>query len=99
MFKPCVRYNSSFFWSENYMSSDVTADERLDACGLTCPLPLLKAKQALNSMQPGLVLEVVCTDPGSVRDFEVFSAQSGHELLKSLIEDGRYYYWLKKAQS
>jgi|TARA_B110000263_G_scaffold194201_1_gene172435 TusA-related sulfurtransferase len=60
-------------------------------------MPLLKAKQALNSMDSGLVLEVVCTDPSSVRDFEVFSNQSGHELLKSSEADGVYCYWLRKA--
>lgn len=79
--------------------SDIAGDEKLDACGLTCPLPLLKAKQALNRMEPGLILEVVCTDPGSVRDFEVFSRQSGNELLRSLEEDGKYYYWLRKTRS
>lgn len=78
------------------MCSDIAVDEKLDACGLNCPLPLLKAKQALNRLAPGSVLEVVCTDPGSVRDFEVFTEQSGHELLRSLEEGGTYYYWLKK---
>ncbi len=72
-------------------------DEKLDTCGLNCPLPLLKAKQALNSMTSGLVLEVISTDPGSVRDFEVFSNQSGHALLKSSEDDGVYCYWLRKA--
>ncbi len=72
-------------------------DQRLDACGLTCPLPLLKAKQALNSLDGGLVLEVVCTDPGSVRDFEVFAKQSGNELLRQEEAEGRYIHWLKKA--
>lgn len=81
------------------MGNDIAADQKLDACGLNCPLPLLKAKQALNGMDSGLVLEVVCTDPGSVKDFEVFSKQSGHEILKSMEEDGKYYYWLKKTQS
>ena len=71
-------------------------DEKLDACGLTCPLPLLKAKQALNKLDSGLVLEVICTDPGSVRDFEVFASQSGHELLQDET-DGQYTHWLKKA--
>ena len=72
-------------------------DQRLDACGLTCPLPLLKAKQALNNLDGGLVLEVVCTDPGSVRDFEVFAKQSGNELLRQEEAEGRYIHWLKKA--
>ena len=72
-------------------------DERLDASGLTCPLPLLKAKQALNSMTSGLVLEVICTDPSSVRDFEVFSNQSGNELLKTTESEGVYCHWLRKV--
>ena len=68
----------------------------LDASGLTCPMPLLKAKKALNGMRPGTLLRVIATDPGSVRDFEVFSAQSGHALLESRQEDGSYFYLLKK---
>ena len=72
------------------------ADQKLDATGLNCPLPLLKAKQALNAMDTGLVLEVVCTDPGSVRDFQVFSQQSGHQLLRSVQAKGTYSYWLLK---
>ena len=72
-------------------------DQKLDACGLTCPSPLLKAKQALNGLDSGLVLEVVCTDPGSVRDFEVFAKQSGNQLLQQEEIDGQYTHWLKKA--
>ena len=68
----------------------------LDASGLTCPMPLLKAKQALNGMQPGALLRVIATDPGSVRDFEVFSAQSGNALLESRQQDGSYFYLLEK---
>ena len=72
-------------------------DEKLDARGLTCPLPLLKAKQALNKLDSGRVLEVICTDAGSVRDFEVFARQSGNQLLKQASDDGEYTLWLKKA--
>ena len=72
-------------------------DRKLDACGLACPLPLLKAKQALNGLDSGLVLEVVCTDRGSVRDFEVFAKQSGNELLRQEESDGQYTHWLKKG--
>ena len=68
----------------------------LDATGLSCPMPLLKAKKALNELDPGDCLRVVATDPGSVRDFAVFSEQSGHALLESRQEDGRYYYLLRK---
>ena len=75
----------------------MNVDETLDACGLTCPLPLLKAKQRLNAMESGLVLQVICTDAGSVRDFEVFASQSGNELLRQEEADGQYTHWLRKA--
>ena len=92
---PAIGYNRPS-WEEIEMS-DIAIDKQLDATGLTCPLPLLKAKQALNGMAAGEVLEIVCTDPGSVRDFDVFSKQSGNALLKSEEADGRYTYWLKKV--
>lgn len=69
----------------------------LDLSGLKCPMPLLKAKQALNQMQPGEVLSVVATDPGSVRDFQVFSRQSGNPLLESSEDDGAFRYLLRKG--
>ena len=68
----------------------------VDATGLTCPMPLLKAKKALNGMNAGQRLRVLATDPGSVRDFEVFSAQSGHKLLESSQEGGTYRYLLER---
>ena len=71
----------------------------LDLKGLDCPMPLLKAKKALNEMQPGELLRVIATDPGSVRDFEVFSRQSGNELIESVASSGEFRYLLrKKAQ-
>ncbi|MBL4682871.1 MAG: sulfurtransferase TusA family protein [Pseudomonadales bacterium] len=73
------------------------ADGSLDACGLSCPLPLLKAKQGLNRLEAGQVFALVCTDAGSVRDFKVFCEQSGNELLDSMEEGGKYYYRLKKT--
>ena len=72
-------------------------DEKLDTSGLTCPMPLLKAKQALNNMDSGCILEVKSTDSSSVRDFEVFSMQSGNELLESKEVDGVFSYLLLKG--
>lgn len=74
-----------------------SCDETLDARGLDCPLPLLKAKQALNRMAVGQLLEIYATDAGSVRDFAVFSEQSGHKLLCSEERDGEYHYIIKKS--
>lgn len=68
----------------------------LDVKGLNCPMPLLKAKQALNALAPAARLKVLATDPGSVRDFEVFSQQSGHSLLESRQEGDTYIYVLQK---
>ncbi|MDE0951905.1 MAG: sulfurtransferase TusA family protein [Halioglobus sp.] len=68
----------------------------LDATGLQCPMPLLKAKRALNAMQVGQQLRVLATDQGSVRDFRVFAEQSGHLLLDSTEADGVYNYLLEK---
>lgn len=72
-------------------------DCRLDTSGLSCPLPLLKAKQALAGMQGGQLLEVIATDAGSWRDFESFVARSRHTLIEREESKGVYRYWLRKA--
>ena len=70
--------------------------QKLDACGLSCPLPLLKAKQALNQMQEGQRLEVRATDTGSVRDFKAFTDLSSHLLISSEEQEGVYIYVIEK---
>ena len=72
-------------------------DKKVDARGLSCPLPLLKAKQALNSVGQGSVVEVVSDDPSSERDFKVFSKQSGNELLLVQNLDNVFTFRIKKA--
>lgn len=69
----------------------------LDAIGLDCPMPLLKAKRALNAMEAGQQLQVRATDKGSVRDFRVFAQQSGHLLLASDEIDGVFTHLLQKS--
>ena len=69
----------------------------VDARGMECPMPLLKAKRALNSMQVGQQVRVLATDSGSKRDFRVFAEQSGHLLLISAEADGVYTYLLQKC--
>lgn len=68
----------------------------VDARELRCPMPLLKAKRALNGMAPGQRLRVLATDSGSERDFRVFAEQSGHALLASEESGGVYTYLLQK---
>ena len=72
-------------------------DKKVDARGLSCPLPLLKAKQALNSVDQGAVVEVVSDDPSSEQDFNVFSKQSGHELLLVQNLNNVFTFRIKKA--
>jgi tRNA 2-thiouridine synthesizing protein A len=69
----------------------------VDATGLYCPMPLLKAKRALNSMEVGQRLRVLATDRGSLRDFRVFAEQSGHLLLQSEDNNGTYTYLMEKS--
>lgn len=71
-------------------------DQELDACGLNCPLPILRAKKALSGMDSGKVLHIITTDPGSVKDFEAFSKQTGNDLLDSNEDDGKFYFRIQK---
>lgn len=77
--------------------ADTVVDAELDAIGLECPMPLLKAKLELNRLASGQVLKVIATDPGSQRDFRSFAKLAGHALLHEDTEDGLYRYWLRKA--
>lgn len=71
-------------------------DQELDACGLNCPLPILRAKKSLSSLDSGQVLHIIATDPGSVKDFEAFAKQTGNELLESSEDGGKFHFLVKK---
>lgn len=77
-------------------NSGVEEIEILDVTGLNCPMPLLKAKRALNALPAAALLQVIATDPGSERDFETFSRQSGHELLEFRRDAEKFIYVLRK---
>jgi tRNA 2-thiouridine synthesizing protein A len=72
------------------------ADNELDARGLSCPLPILKTKKSLSAMSPGQVLKIIATDPGSTKDMEAFSRQTGNELLSASVENGEYIFYMKR---
>ncbi len=72
-------------------------DQELDASGLNCPLPILRAKKTLGGMESGQVLRIVATDPGSVKDFDAFCKQTGNELQESGEEGGKFVFRIKKA--
>ena len=74
----------------------MTIDQELDTRGLNCPLPILKTKKALTSMQSGQVIKVVSTDPGSVRDFAAFAKQTGNELLSQETVGNEFIHVIKR---
>jgi len=71
-------------------------DQELDACGLNCPLPILRAKKALASLDSGQVLRIIATDPGAIKDFEAFSKQTGNDLLETTEDGDKYQFLIKK---
>lgn len=72
------------------------ANATLDAKGLNCPLPILKAKKHLKALETGQILEIIATDPGATADFEAFCRTTGNELLSSSEGDGLYTFYIKK---
>jgi tRNA 2-thiouridine synthesizing protein A len=71
------------------------ADQTLDAKGMNCPLPILKARKALKDVPAGGTLEVLATDPGSVADFQAFCRQTGNELVEHSQDDTVYRFLIK----
>lgn len=72
------------------------ADQTLDAKGLNCPLPILRAKKALQALKPGSTLEVLATDPGAVKDFQAFCRTTGNELVESSTEGAVFRFVLRR---
>ena len=71
-------------------------DLEIDTRGLSCPLPILRAKKALSAMQSGQVLKIVATDPGSVRDFQAFARQTGNTLLGQTTAGKDFLHYLRR---
>jgi tRNA 2-thiouridine synthesizing protein A len=71
-------------------------DKELDARGLNCPLPILRAKKALAELTPGQTLRILATDPGSVKDFQAFAKQTGNELLSSAEKNKEFEFFIKR---
>ncbi len=69
----------------------------LDVKGLNCPLPILRAKKAIKELAAGGLLEVIATDPGSVKDFDAFCRQTGNELVSQTEAGGVYTFEIKKG--
>jgi tRNA 2-thiouridine synthesizing protein A len=72
-------------------------NRELDATGLNCPLPILRARKVLNDMERGHILKVIATDAGSAKDFEAFAKQTNNTLLSSTEEGMKFVFFLKKS--
>lgn len=77
--------------------SVVVADRTLDTKGYLCPMPVVKAKLALEEIAPGQVLQVLATDPGSQQDFPAFCREAGHQLIATAKEKGVYIFHIRKG--
>lgn len=73
------------------------ADDTLDAKGLNCPLPILKAKKALAALDSGKTLEILATDPGSVKDFEAFCRTTGNKMVEHNVDGSTYRFVIERA--
>jgi tRNA 2-thiouridine synthesizing protein A len=72
-------------------------NDELDARGLNCPLPILRAKKAINKLETGEVLKIVATDPGSVKDFQAFCKQTGNELVDTSEAGDEFTFFIKRS--
>ncbi len=79
------------------MSADIAVDQTLDAKGLSCPLPILKTKKAVEALSRGQVLKVMTTDPGSKNDMASWAKRTGNELLKQEESSGSFTFYIKKT--
>jgi len=70
---------------------------KLDARGLSCPLPILRTRKAIKGMESGDVLKIIATDAGAVKDFQSFCNQTGNPLLESNENGGEYIFFIKKG--
>jgi tRNA 2-thiouridine synthesizing protein A len=69
----------------------------LDCRGLNCPLPILKTKKAIDTIEVGQILKMISTDPGSIPDVGAFSRRTGHEIVQQSEGDGEYIFWLRRS--
>ncbi len=70
--------------------------QQVDARGLSCPMPIVKTAQAMKIVPSGVLVEVLATDPGSVKDFAAWSRTTGNELVEESVEDGVYRFVLRR---
>jgi tRNA 2-thiouridine synthesizing protein A len=73
-------------------------NQELDCSGLACPMPILKTKKAVDSLQMGQVLKMIATDPGSLPDVQAWTSKTGHELLGHEQDGDKFIFYIKRAK-
>ena len=76
----------------------VTPDQILDCSGMACPMPILKTKKAVESLQLGQILKMIATDPGSTSDMQAWTEKTGHQLVASEKEGNKFIYYVKRMK-
>ena len=71
-------------------------DQVFDCSGMLCPMPVVKTFKAMKELQSGQILKMIATDPGAPPDMEAWSRQTGNEMLRSMTEDGKFVFFLRK---
>src|SRR5574341_1234925 len=74
----------------------IKEDQILDCSGMLCPMPVVKTSKAIKTMEVGQVLKMISTDPGAPPDMEAWSRQTGNELLRSMQEDGKFVFYIRR---
>lgn len=77
---------------------EIKADQVLDCSGLSCPIPVVKTSKAIKTLQVGQVLQMIATDHGAPADMEAWTRQTGHEMLQSYKENGKYIFLFRKTK-
>jgi tRNA 2-thiouridine synthesizing protein A len=76
----------------------ITPDQTLDCSGMACPMPILKTKKAVDSLQLGQILKMIATDPGATSDMDAWTKKTGHELVASEQEGGKFIFYIKRTK-
>jgi tRNA 2-thiouridine synthesizing protein A len=88
----------SGFLSKEVSMDVIKEDQVLDCSGMLCPMPVVKTSKAIKAMEVGQVLKMVATDPGAPPDMEAWSRQTGNELLRSMQEDGKFVFYIRRLK-
>jgi tRNA 2-thiouridine synthesizing protein A len=93
-----VRLKAYKFRAKEVGMDVIKEDQVLDCSGMLCPMPVVKTFKAIKAMEVGQILKMVATDPGAPPDMEAWSRQTGNELLRSMQEDGKFIFYIRRTK-